>query len=221
VSDAWPSLKENGILIYSTCTYNEAENEENLKWLSTHNDLEFIDLPVFPGVEKTLGYRFMPHRVKGEGFFIAVMRKRSKEDTVKFRSSLKLSKSNPNWLNGNFRYVELEDLLIAMPDVDLPNLNFITRGIAVATITRNKLVPEHALALSVNLVRDAFPIIDLKKHDALKYLAKETITPVDKERGFALVSHNGNNLGFVNRLGNRINNLYPANWRIRMNIRET
>lgn len=219
LSDVWPSLKENGVLIYCTCTYNEAENEGNMTWLSQHKDIEFIDLPLFPGVEKTIGYRFLPHKIKGEGFFIAAVRKRSKEETVRFKSSLKISKNDPGWLKGNFRYVELDDLLVAMPDVDIPTLNFVNRGVAVATITRNKLVPEHALALSTSINPDVFPSIELDKQDALRYLAKETIAANDSERGFALVRYDGNNLGFVNKLGNRINNLYPANWRIRMDIR--
>jgi 16S rRNA C967 or C1407 C5-methylase (RsmB/RsmF family)/NOL1/NOP2/fmu family ribosome biogenesis protein len=219
LSDVWPSLKENGVLVYCTCTYNEAENEDNLNWLSQQKDIEFIDLPLFPGVEKTTGYRFMPHKVKGEGFFIAAIRRRSKEQATRIRpGNLKPSKLNPGWLKGDFKYYELNDLLIAVRiDETLP-LNIVTRGIAVATITKNKLVPEHALALSTDLEPNAFPVIDVEKNEALKYLSKETIAPRDDKRGFALMRYNGNNLGFVNRLGNRINNLYPSNWRIRMKI---
>lgn len=221
LGDAWPSLKEDGVLIYCTCTYNEAENEDNLVWLSQQKDVEFIDIPLFPGIQKTLGYRFMPHQVNGEGFFISAMRKRSKEQTARLRPlSLKASRLNPGWLKGDFKYYELNDLLIAVTSNDIPDLNIVTRGVAVATIMRNKLVPEHSLALSVDLDKDAFPAIDLDKGEALKYLAKETMAATDTERGFALVRYDGNNLGFVNRLGNRINNLYPANWRIRMSIKE-
>lgn len=217
LSDVWPSLKENGVLIYCTCTYNEAENEGNLKWLSQQKDIEFIDLPLFPGVEKTIGYRFMPHKTKGEGFFIAALRKKSKQDSIRIKpNNLKLSKLNPGWLNGDFKYYELNDLLIAVPGDDIPNLNIVTRGIAIASITKNKLVPEHALAMSTDINEDAFPVVDVDKNEALKYLSKDTIAARDSERGFALVRYHGNNLGFVNRLGNRLNNLYPANWRIRM-----
>lgn len=222
LSDVWPSLKENGVLIYCTCTYNEAENEDNLRWFSQQKDIEFIDIPMSPGVEKTTGYRFLPHKVKGEGFFIAGMRKRSNEERTRLKpNNLKPSKLNPDWLKGDFRYYELGDLLVAFNNEELLPLNIISRGVAVASITKNKLVPEHALALSIHLKEDSFPIIDFDKTRALKYLAKETIDATDNERGFALVRYDGNNLGFVNRLGNRINNLYPANWRIRMNIRET
>lgn len=221
LSDVWPSLKENGVLIYCTCTYSEVENEDNLKWLSQQNDVEFIDLPSFPGVQETKpGYRFLPHKVNGEGFFIAAIRKLSKENSIKIKSTtIKPSKINPGWLRGDIQYVELNNLLLAVPEEDLPPLTFVSRGMAVATIMRNKLVPEHAVSLAVGLQEDAFPVINLPKEEALKYLAKETIMPTTQERGFAIVSYEGSNLGFVNQLGNRLNNLYPSNWRIRMNIR--
>ena len=219
LSDVWPSLKENGVLIYCTCTYNEAENEDNIEWFSKQKDVEVIDIPSFPGIQKTIGYRFMPHKINGEGFFIAAVRKKSKEYPARLKPlALKSSKNEPGWLKGNFNYYEINDLLIAVTTDEIPNLNIVTRGVAVATIMRNKLVPEHALALSVDIEKDAFPVIDADRNMALKYLSKETIAATDDERGFALIRYDGNNLGFVNRLGNRINNLYPANWRIRMNI---
>lgn len=211
LADVWPALKEGGALVYCTCTYNEMENEENLLWLSQQKDVEFIEK----------GKRFMPHQIKGEGFFISSVRKRSREDQKRLQPlSLKKSKSGPGWLRGDFNFYEINDLLIAVPpfiEHELP-LNIVTRGIAVATITRNKLVPEHSLALSVKLVDGAFPIMEVDKQEALKYLAKETIEARDDDRGFALIRYRHNNLGFVNRLGGRLNNLYPSNWRIRMKI---
>lgn len=207
LSDVWPGLKENGVLIYCTCTYNREEDEENIDWLL--KDAELIGEPK----------KFMPHKNKGEGFFIAAVRKKSSAERPKLRAlSLKKSKVNPGWLNDGFDYYELNDLLIALP-FDIPEIpNVVTRGIAVATITKNKLVPEHALAMSVNLKEESFPVVDLDKEGALKYLSKQTIEPRDAERGFALMRYQGSNLGFVNRLGNRLNNLYPSNWRIRMQL---
>ncbi len=232
LGDVWPALKENGTLIYCTCTYNEAENEGNLAWLSEQKDVEFIEVPyLHPGIQeiakgRAKGYRFMPHQVNGEGFFISIIRKTSKESVASKKKlpSLKWSRNNPGWLRGDFDYFELNDLLIAVPSVvkddvmSLSELNIVTRGVAVGTIARNKVIPEHALALSSNLNNDAFPVITVEKGEALKYLAKETIEPHDDERGFALIRYEQNNLGFVNRLGNRLNNIYPANWRIRMKI---
>ncbi len=83
-----PSLKPGGVLIYSTCTYNEKENAGNLKWLSEHEEIEFIPLsiPGSWGIEKItagagncIGYQLLPHKVKGEGFFLSVIRKKKKD----------------------------------------------------------------------------------------------------------------------------------------------
>lgn len=229
LGDVWPALKEGGVLIYCTCTYNEAENEDNLLWLSEQKDIEFIELPyVQPGIQKVekgrvRGYRFMPHKVKGEGFFIAAVRKTSSERAAPLsKITLKPTKNIPHWLRDDFEYYLLNDLIIAIPPGTpaLTNLNIVTRGVAVATVARNKFIPEHALALSTKLKRDAFPVMDLQKEEALKFLSKEVVEPRDNERGFALIRYDSNYLGFVNRLGNRLNNLYPANWRIRMSIKE-
>src|SRR5260221_5910839 len=82
INQVWPSLKKNGVLIYCTCTYNEKENEKNIHWLVEEKKVESVKLKVESewGVEEvktknTYGYRFLPHQVKGEGFFIAVVRK--------------------------------------------------------------------------------------------------------------------------------------------------
>ena len=80
--DAWPALRRNGLLVYSTCTFNPAENEENLAWLSDNRNVEPVQLVTKPewGVEEVnyrgiKGYAFYPGKVRGEGFFISVMRK--------------------------------------------------------------------------------------------------------------------------------------------------
>ena len=96
LSDVFPALKQNGILIYSTCTYNRKENEENLKWLLNNHAIEFIQIPLKPewGVQEVhedgiIGYRFYPHRVQGEGFFLSAMRKLDPEKEIFFKSKEK------------------------------------------------------------------------------------------------------------------------------------
>ena len=83
IMDAWDCLREDGILIYSTCTFNPAENEENMRWLQQQANVEFIDVEVDVnwGLERVdfehgCGYAFYPHRVLGEGFFVAVLQKK-------------------------------------------------------------------------------------------------------------------------------------------------
>lgn len=87
-------------------------------------------------------------------------------------------------------------------------------GIAVSEKKGNKTLPHHSLAMSRNLSPDAYPTADLTLEQALSYLRHEAIR-IDGPKGYTIVRYNGMPLGFVNNLGNRANNLYPAEWRIR------
>lgn len=83
LSDVWPSLKPGGLLIYSTCTYNREEDEDNVDWIARELGVEVLEVPVQPewGIAGNLAgsgfpvYRFLPHHTRGEGFFLAVLRK--------------------------------------------------------------------------------------------------------------------------------------------------
>jgi 16S rRNA C967 or C1407 C5-methylase (RsmB/RsmF family)/NOL1/NOP2/fmu family ribosome biogenesis protein len=238
LNDIWPALKPDGLLIYCTCTYNEKENEKNLSWLSTELAVEFLRLPQqHPGIlevqdNDAIGYQLFPHRVSGEGFFLSVMRKISLETTApKFRKRepQRPPKDFPKeWLSGDFDGRLLGDLWVAWPkdftaDIILlgEELNVVSRGTAVGTATKNKLVPDHALALSVHLNRANVTEIELDHKQALEYLRKNVAIgdhPLmrDGSRGYALITYKGIGLGWVNRIGNRVNNLYPSGWRIRM-----
>ena len=85
VSDAWECLAPGGLLIYSTCTFNTLENEENIKWILENFDAEV--LPVHTEAEWNIQgsilpdfiapvYRFIPGLTRGEGLFMAAIRKR-------------------------------------------------------------------------------------------------------------------------------------------------
>src|SRR5690606_33592677 len=82
--DSINTLKEGGILIYSTCSYSKEENEDILDWASDNFGLESIQIPLQKdwNIDETIsdkhtcfGYRFYPHTVKGEGFFVSAFRK--------------------------------------------------------------------------------------------------------------------------------------------------
>ena len=93
VADAWPALRPGGLLIYSTCTFNIHENEENVRWICSELGAEPLAVDV-PGAWQVTGsllhaldaepallaYRFLPHLVRGEGLFMAVMRKAGEGD---------------------------------------------------------------------------------------------------------------------------------------------
>ena len=239
LSDVLPALKENGILIYSTCTFNEQENERNLIWLAQEKAFEFIPLSINPawGVEtiqkeNAIGYRCYPHQVKGEGFFISVLQKKTSSKELLFKSKRrftyapkKIIERLNDWIlhPDQFDFIQQENLLITIPvllceDVQLiqERLNIVTKGTAVAEVKHDKLIPEHAFALSIHLNEEHFQKINLTLDQALRYLRKETFAWDEERKGFALVKYQENSLGWVNLLGNRFNNLDPSAWRIRM-----
>jgi 16S rRNA C967 or C1407 C5-methylase (RsmB/RsmF family)/NOL1/NOP2/fmu family ribosome biogenesis protein len=239
VSDVWPALKENGILIYCTCTYSEEENENNLSWLSKEQDVEFVELSLNPGwgietikTEKAIGYRFYPHHVNGEGFFISVIRKTNKQDSIRAKGKKvfqhapkRLIAQIENWIinHNEFEIIQQDELLIQLPAAWYEEIEFLSRqlhviskGTALAEVKHEKFVPEHAFALSTCLNKENFRQIELTLEQALAYLRKENLVVGEGEKGFALMTFEGNGLGWVNLLGNRLNNLYPSNWRIRM-----
>jgi 16S rRNA C967 or C1407 C5-methylase (RsmB/RsmF family)/NOL1/NOP2/fmu family ribosome biogenesis protein len=237
VSDVVPALKKDGILIYSTCTYNEKENEENLKWLSHEHDLEFLTIPLKPEwavqeihSEKAIGYRFYPHQVKGEGFFISVMRKLRVENGTHFRSG---EKSKPikglevlhSWLNNppELSYQQQSDNIQLFP-LHLVNdwqglskqLRIVQSGICAGSIKHQKFIPDHGLALSQIINKENIPTYSLTKEEALQYLRKENVSKPELPLGYTLITFSGLGLGWANCLDSRMNNMYPTSWRIRL-----
>lgn len=240
LSDIWPALKTGGILIYSTCTYNRLENEENLRWLNNEHDAKILSLTTDPswGIQETQegtvkGYHFYPHRTKGEGLFIAVAQKMSEQETVhikaknKFfqRPTSKVCDQLKTWVQApdDKTFLLWKDNVLMVPlskvqeiEYITQNLHIITTGTTVAEIKHDKLIPDQALATSVDINLEAFQHLTLTREQALQYLRKENLQLTGFKRGFSLVVYDDLPLGWANVLDNRINNMYPANWRIRM-----
>lgn len=235
LADVWPALKEGGVLIYSTCTFNKIENEENLKWLAENKAVEFISIPLKPewGIEEVnqngvVGYRFYPHKVKGEGFFISVIRKLDNvgRDWSKNETILKILKDstpfqpwikNPN----QYDFFERPEGIRILPKGHLATLGRLAKhlfileaGTLLGAWKHQKFIPSHALAVSQALhsMADSF---ELNETQALQFLRKETFQQ-NAPKGHRVVKYKGVGLGWVNGLGNRLNNMYPTQWRIRM-----
>ena len=237
--DIWPALKEDGILIYSTCTFNPAENEENIQWLTENSDAEILktDISSFPGIQEIsykgiTGYGFFPGRIRGEGFFIAVVRKKSK--TGKFlpgasKSSSPVSKEvllQAERMTGISReeILRLDDRVyrIPLPPPEYSTLASVAKvikpGTAILREAKDEIIPLHDIALSLLLKDKIFPQAELNYHEAVSYLRRESIMPECDRKGWCLVKYNGVNLGFIKNLGRRTNNYYPVEWRIRMTV---
>jgi NOL1/NOP2/fmu family ribosome biogenesis protein len=238
LADIWPALKENGILIYSTCTFNPAENEENIRWLKAGNEAECIrlDLKLFPGITEIdwqgiYGYGFYPDRVRGEGFFISAIRKKSRQE-YKFPKSNRLPELKPGksdleivsaWSDfKSERIIKWGDEIIALPcNIEeythiFRNLKVVKGGTVISVRKQNDNIPSHGLSLSVRLNKEAFPRLELSLNDAISYLRRDNFIVSDIPKGWNIMTYSGINLGFIKNLGNRVNNYFPVEWRIRL-----
>ena len=93
LADVWPALKKEGVLIYSTCSYSKEEDEEIVEWMNQHLSNSIVNMTIqinWKIVESTEGYRFWPDKVKGEGFFIACVKKLDGEDENEIRARKKI-----------------------------------------------------------------------------------------------------------------------------------
>ena len=242
IMDVWPSLKENGLLIYSTCTFNPGENEENIKWFIDNNAAECIRLNIdgFEGITEIdhkgiFGYGFYPGLIKGEGFFIAVIRKVDRNDTSnhmqrtkqEHRPGKKDFEIIESWTSVlKERLIRHGDLLLALPCVieEYSELSYklkvVKSGTKIAVIKNDDYIPTHELALSVSIKEDAFPKTEVDYQTALAYLSRGNILQARVINGWNILSYKGVNLGFIKNIGRRINNYFPVEWRIRMNVHD-
>ncbi len=244
VEDIWGALKAGGILLYSTCTYNLRENEENVRWICDTLGGELLPLAIKEewGITGDLSgaglpvYRFLPHKTEGEGFFMAIIRKTgdvANTSDIRKPKSKKQKETRPQpipteikaWIKDAARYVfqETDETISAFPSRYEPLLSSLRQylyilhaGIPLAQRKGKDFIPHHGLAISAALDKCSFPLVSLDYEQALAYLRKESFTlPADTPRGYVAVTYDGHILGFMKNIGNRANNLYPAEWKIR------
>ncbi|MDR1881242.1 MAG: RsmB/NOP family class I SAM-dependent RNA methyltransferase [Prevotella sp.] len=241
LADVWPALKPGGVLMYSTCTYNTEENEENVQWirnelgaemLPVDTNAEWMTSPSF--VEDTVAYRFFPHKIKGEGFFLSVLRKNGSEADFTAPKKARDSKNKKNkadlppaykdyisgkedftfYSKGEFRFAfpaRLHDDLLLLKS----HLNIVSEGICLGEFKGKDFVPNQSLALSNNLNRNVFETCEADWKTAVAYLRKESLVLPGQPKGYVLLTYKNMPLGFVKNIGARANNLYPQEWRIR------
>lgn len=266
VEDVWPALREGGFLVFSTCTFNREENEDNVRRICRELGAEVVEIPTDAvwniASDTTFGkqttkldeepmtrdketlsseserplpvYHFLPHRTRGEGFFLALLRKtvscpNASRRTVKTKlPPASGAKSVASWLAND------RDFKIFRPDAThlsairetladdavllSSTVRTLSAGLLLAEEKGRKLIPAAPLALAIPDVRrpDAFATASLSLDEARAYLRREALTLApDVPRGYVLATYDGLPLGWLNNLGVRANNLYPAEWRIR------
>ena len=226
LADVWPSLKEGGILIYSTCTFNHLENDDNVKWIAAELGAEVLPLNMeYSGpIRKECGWSLVPGFVKGEGQFVAALRKTAATGSIRIKKNAVRPDAKNVWLDADVAIIRKGELLCALPQAliaDAPvleRLHPLRSGIAVGEVKGKDFIPHADLALARCLSQNAFARYDASLETALSFLKKEAIMAPDAPKGILLITYNGLPLGFVKNLGNRCNNLLPAGRRIRMEI---
>lgn len=236
----WEALKPGGYLIYSTCTYNTEENEENILYLTEELGAEVLPVAspsswrISHSIKGDLSVnRFFPHKTRGEGFFLALLRKKAGTfNPVKLKTKQNKDKKKENlpdgfkeWLDTPERFflTTQKDIVQAFPLIHKEDYSLLTErltillaGARLGEIKGKDLIPHPAFALSCALNKTAFHQTALDWEEAIRFLRKEAITlGTSSPRGYHLITYENIPLGFVKQIGNRANNLYPAEWRIR------
>ena len=233
VSSLWEALAPGGFLIYSTCTFNAAENEGVISWMIDNLGAQPVQIPELE-VDGVLGphlgymlpvYHFLPGLVPGEGQFVAMVRKPLNATTGHTRMPRPAERpaTMPKYLDGDYSYFKQKDgTIYARPTAHLPLIAAVSAarhvrrsGIEIGVEKGRDIIPAQPLAMAIDLHPDAFTTAEVDRDTALDYLRRQSITlPADTPRGHVLITHAGAPLGFVKHLGNRSNNLYPTPWRI-------
>lgn len=237
VTSLWPALRPGGIFIYSTCTFNRHEDDDVVRHMLETLDAELIDIDaaLFPGAVKCdYGLRFLPGIVRGEGLFMAALRKSEAESAV--RSSKKGSafpSPAPGMADFASRCISEPENFIVSGNRLIPKRHAETAakigttkglmrlGTPLGEVKGRDIVPSHELAMSTALRPDAFPTLELPYSSAMSYLRGEAIAdiPDGLPKGIVTVTWQGRPLGFAKNIGRRANNLYPDAMRLRIQPR--
>ena len=184
--------------------------------------------------EGSIGYHFYPHKTQGEGFYLCVLRKYDNEmlQTVK----IKEPKNAPNmphpeympvmrsWLQHpdewTIRYSDRFATAYPLKFKEIidwlsTQMTCISTGFGLGEERGRGIAPQHSLSMAKDLRKEAFPNVALTREQALSYLRTEALMLAGVPLGLVLLTYEGVPLGFAKNVGNRLNNLYPSEWRIR------
>ena len=222
-------IKPNGYLIYSTCTFNKKENEEQVLKLLATNSFEVVKIPLDNKSEiseSNLGYRFFPGIAKGEGFACFILKKLS-SSAKKTKPQFKVKQFNIkiDWFKENQSLIfhEFKEDVFAISNfqlakiLDPKKLHIKQLGIQVAQLKGKLLLPHPNLIFLVDLTKQiSFPLIEVKIEEAHALLCLETISVTNNPKGWIIFTYNNLPFALGKNVGNRINNYFPKNFKIRI-----
>jgi len=210
-----------------------------LDWLCESFELESLPIPIYKdwGIVETRsekkqawGYRFYPGKVKGEGLFAACLKKTGSQEAMggfknkeqqkvvmKELDQVKVYINEP----AEFYYFKVNDDWMAINRNHIESLNILSRnlyvkksGVRIGKLAGKDLVPDHELALSIIVNKDAVLQTELDKEQAIQYLRRDNLSINPTDKGWSLMNFEGQSLGWAKLLPNRINNYYPKEIRI-------
>lgn len=240
VADVYEALKEEGVLIYSTCSYSKEENEDIADWIISTLGATSIQLEIQQewnivetqsDEQKAFGYRFYPDKLQGEGFFIAAFKKNvvvnefklkqqhitapTKQEIQVLQSFVQIPEQYTFFKHNTEIRAISTDWLNELKTL-AGHLYIKKAGICIGEVKGKDFVPHHELAVStLNLSNIA--TVHLNREQALQYLRRKEMAIEPAIKGWALATYEGLELGWVKLLPNRVNNYYPQEWRILKN----
>ena len=244
VTQAAQMLRPGGMMLYSTCTFSPKENEQTIEYLlQEYPEFEICEMEGYEGFSEGIPgaaekqdealrrtVRIFPHRMKGEGHFLALLRKGGENGVTRGTSSGARGKKLPpeleEFLGDVDRRMDPAQIDVRggkvyyMPE-DLPDLKgirFLRTGLLLGELKKNRFEPSQAFAM--NLKKEEYRrTLDLQAQDprVIRYLKGETLDVDDltspKEKGWYLVCVDGYPLGFGKLVNQTLKNKYLPGWR--------
>ena len=225
-----PMLKEGGMLLYSTCTFSPEENEKSIgDFLESHSEFELVEIPKENGFVKGLSpfeacARLYPHKLKGEGHFLALLRKKETD------GAKPVPAEDGKWTKQMDAFADFaKDVLKEMPKgiykiygdglyllpegaPKLDKLRVLRTGWMLGTLKKDRFEPSQAFAMGLKK-EEVKNVVDFPLEDdrVIRYLKGETVEGEGKD-GWTLVCVDGFPLGWAKMQKGRLKNKYAVSW---------
>lgn len=243
-------LRPGGLMLYSTCTFSPEEDEEAIAYLLQERpEMEVLDIPGYEGftpgnpaygngnplMEKCV--RIFPHKMDGEGHFLALLQKPGAAVSSETKPSTKTDKNARKWIEAFFEEIGLKtlngapldwtrievrgDKVYYLPPVaaNFRGITFLRNGLYLGDLKKNRFEPSQPLALALRK-EEVTATINLPVDDEriTRYLKGETLSISPEEtkisKGWCVLTVNGYPLGFGKLVNGILKNKYPAGWRV-------
>lgn len=230
IDTAMKLLKPGGQLIYSTCTYNTQENEEQIRYLLEHCDCSLVPLKkshgMQPGIHMEEVVRLYPHHYQGEGHFIALIQKHGQPQSQRMKAlKAQISKQNAKLVESFYQqylkkslpaylYENQSHIYAIQPQFPvLKGIRVLRNGLYLGECKKNRFEPSHALALTLHPdeVKQTY-IFHEKNEEVKKYIHGEALEGTN-QKGYGVIFVEKYPLGFYKESNHQAKNLFPKGLR--------